>query len=662
MRVRSVLRLAVVRVLVLSMIATLGGRLWYVQVVGAAGTRAAADDRIRSVVSPTVRGEILDAAGRPLVANRTVALVTVDRAVLSRQPDAGDAVLRRLARLLAQPVATLRARITPCGAAVPRPCWNGSPLQPVPVVRDATEPVILGIAEHAEDFRGVAVSFAADRAYPGHTLAAQVLGYLAPISPAQLALPRYAGYPDDALVGAAGLEAEYDTALRGTDGVRRVTVDHSGQVATTLSQTAPVAGGDLVTNLDAPLQALAEKSLADGLATARKGHDSYGRRYRATSGTVVVLDPQTGAVLALASNPTYDPGIWTGGMSAGDYARLNARSAGGPLVSRATQGEFAPGSTFKLVSASAAVRAGYPLGSSYPCPASFAVGSARFANYGGFAYAPMDLRRALIKSCDTVFYRLGYQMWRSDGGLRPAPGQARELLTRTAQAYGFGAPTGIDLPAESAGAVPDRAGKAAAWQRRRADYCAGAANPHFDAVHRRADAEFCADGYLYRAGDAVSAAIGQGDVLVTPLQLATAYAALANGGTVYRPEIGKQLVAPSGQVTWRAKPDALRRLPIDQATIAGLTSALRGVTRAGGTAYSAFAGWPQDEIPIAGKTGTAEVGLTKDGPQDTSWFAGFTPAIGGRQYVVVAMMEQVGTGAANAAKVARRVLDGIYHR
>lgn len=656
---RSALRLVVIRVLVVSLLATLGGRLWYVQVSDAGGYAHTSADRSRTIVTPAVRGEILDAAGRPLVANRTEAVVTVDRAAVSGQRDGGQAVLSRLSQLLVVPATDLRRRITPCGAGVPRPCWNGSPLQPVPVRSAASPSVMLRIAEHAEDYPGVAVTFGAARDYPGQALAAHLLGYLAPISPAQLDQPRYAGYRDSDVVGAAGLEEQYDSALRGADGVRRVLVDHSGAVTATVSQTAPVPGGDLVTNIDARLQALAEKSLADGLVAARKGHDQFGRPYRATSGAVVVLNAGTGAVLAMASNPTYDPNVWTGGISAGDYARLSAPAAGGPLVSRATQGTYAPGSTFKVVSTSAAARAGYRLDGSYPCPGSFAVGTARFANYDGIAYGPMDLRKALIKSCDTVFYGLGYHLWQRDGGLHPAPGQARELFARTAQAYGFGAPTGIDLPAEAAGSIPDRAAKEALWQQRRGDYCAGAKNPLFDAARRQADAEFCADGALYRAGDAINFAIGQGDVTVTPLQLATAYAALANGGTVYRPQVAKEVIGPSGAVTWRAKPASVRRLPLDAATMAYIRSALAGVTRPGGTAYPAFTGWPQGRIRVAGKTGTAEVGLTKTGRQDTSWFAAFAPA-DHPKYVVVSMLEQVGTGAANAAHVVRRVLDGMY--
>ncbi len=657
---RSTLRLLVVRVLVLSLLATLGGRLWYLQVLAAGDfSTAAADNRIREVITPAPRGSILDAAGRPMVRNRTALVVSVDSQALTRQPDAGIAVLHRLALVIRVPVRDLQRMIRPCAKGVPRPCWNGSPLQPVPVLADAPPQVALRIAEHQEDFPGVTAQFQAVRDYPRHSLAAHLLGYLAPITLDQLAASQRAGHRDTDLVGAAGLEKQYDSRLRGVDGVRQVTVDHAGLVTGTVSQTAPVQGGDLVTNLDARLQALAEKSLVEGLTTARKGHDKYGRPYRGTSGAVVVLGARTGAVLAMASYPSYDPTVWTGGISAQDYAQLTSAAAGVPLISRATQGEFAPGSTFKLASASAAVRGGYSLNSTYQCPGFYDVGNARFHNFEGIAEGSMNLRKALIKSCDTVFYRFGYEMWLRDGGVRPAKGQARELFARTAQAYGFGAATGLDLPAEAGGRIPDRAFKQAFWKLRRADYCAGARNPKFDALRRRLDQEFCTDGYRYRAGDAVNFAIGQGDVLVTPLQLAVAYAAMAGGGTVYRPQVAKAVLGPTGEVTWRAQPRAVRRLPIDKTTMDYIRSAMAGVTRPGGTAYGAFTDWPQDRIPIGGKTGTAEVGLTKASRQDTSWFVAFAPATD-PQFVVVNMLEQVGTGGAYAAKVVRRVLDGMY--
>ncbi|MGB9376511.1 MAG: penicillin-binding protein 2 [Mycobacteriales bacterium] len=656
----SALRLVVVKVLVLSLLLTLGGRLWYLQVLsGGDYAQAAADNRIRELSTPAPRGSILDSSGHPLVRNRTALVVSVSSQTLAGQADRGAAVLQRLAPVIGISLTELRQRITPCAAGVARSCWNGSPLTPVAVVQDAPPKVALRIAEHQEDFAGVSTQFQAVREYPDGSLAAHALGYLAPIGPDALGQSAYAGYRPTDLIGVSGLEKQYEAKLRGTDGTQRLSVDHAGRVTGTVSVTDPVAGGDLVTNLDARLQALAEKALADGLATARKGHDAYGRPYRGTSGAVVVLNARTGAVLAMASAPTYDPTVWTGGISAAEYSRLTSPAAGTPLLSRAVQGEFSPGSTFKIVSAAAAVRGGYPINGTYQCPSSYAVGTARFRNFEGISYGPMDLRKALVKSCDTVFYRFGHEMWVSDGGLSPSPGRAKELFAKTAQGYGFGRPTGVDLPAEAAGRIPDRASKKAFWEARRADYCAGAKNPRFDVARRKADQEFCTDGFNYRAGDAVNFAIGQGDVVVTPLQLATAYAALANGGSVYRPQIGKAVVGEDGRPTWQASPDMVGRLPIDKATLDYIRTALGGVTRPGGTAAAAFAGWPQDRVPVGGKTGTAEVGLTKNGRQDTSWFAAFAPA-DNPQFVVVNMLEQVGTGGAYSARVGRRILAGIY--
>jgi penicillin-binding protein 2 len=284
------------------------------------------------------------------------------------------------------------------------------------------------------------------------------------------------------------------------------------------------------------------------------------------------------------------------------------------------------------------------------------IGNRLFHNFEGIAYGPMSLREALIKSCDTVFYPLAVKDWQRDGGLRPAPGRPKEIFAKTARAYGFGTPTGVDLPTEAAGRIPDRQWKKDFWQERKADYCAGARNAKFDALHRRADAEFCHYGYLYQPGDAANFAIGQGDVLVTPLQLAAAYGALATG-TLHRPQVGAAVVSPDGTVTWRNSPRVMRRLPVAPATLRYIRSALRGVPEPGGTAYSAFAGWPQDRIPVAAKTGTAEVGLSKTGRQDTSWFASFAPA-GHPRFVVVTMLEEV--GGHYTAQIARNIYAGIF--
>lgn len=656
---RSSRRLLILGVLVVSLLLTLVGRLWYLQIiVGHTFASAAANNNVRVVVTPAPRGLILDSAGRPLAANRTEMVVTVDGSALSRQPDRGAAVLHRLAAVVGQPYAELAARITPCGKGIPKPCWNGSPVQPVPVVEDAPPAMALRIAEHQEEFAGVAADFQAVRYYPHHDLAAQLLGYLTPISPGQLKQPAFAGYSDTDLVGAAGLEKEYEARLRGTDGTRTLSVDRAGRVNGVVAEKAPQRGDSLVTSLSLPLQQLAEQSLVQGIAKARTGVDQYGRPNRVTSGAVVVLDPTNGNVLAMASAPTYDPNIWTGGISRADYARLIAAQANDPLISRATDGQFSPGSTFKVVSATAAVDSGFDINGTYDCPSAITVGNRQFHNYESLSYGPISLHKALVKSCDTVFYPFAVADWQRDGGSTPPAGTTpKEIFAKTARGFGLGRPTGIDLPTEAAGRIPDRAWRKAFWEKRKADYCKGAKNPAFDALHRQADAEFCADGYLFQAGDAANFAIGQGDVLVTPLQLAKAYAGLADNGVLHEPQIGRAQVAADGHVVWHSTPKVDGHTPGSAATRAYIVGALHDVTRPGGTAYSSFADWPQSRVPMAAKTGTAEVGLAKTGKQDTSWVATFAP-VDHPKYVVVTMLEQ--TGGHYTSDIARAIFNGIY--
>lgn len=653
------MRLKVLQVLVLSLLVTLLARLWYLQVLAGNEFASAANaNRVREIVTPAARGLILDDTGQPLALNRTAMVVSVNRTELAKQKDKGAATLAKLGTLLNVAPKDLADKIRPCGKGVKQPCWNGSPLQPVPVLEDAPPQVALRIAEHSEQYPGVTADFEPVRDYPGRTLAAQALGYLGPITSDDVKKPQYKGYTQRDLIGKGGLEAEYEKYLRGKDGVKRLAVDRMGHVIGTASETQPQSGGTLVTNIDAKVQQLAEQTLATQMADARTAPDKYGKPYKADTGAVVVLDATNGAVVALASNPSYDANVWTGGITQAEYQQLVSKANNVPLLSRATQGEFAPGSTFKMISSSAMARSGDNFKGSYDCPNAYQFGTQTFHNFESEALGTLSLREALIKSCDTVFYKVGYDMWVRDGGLHPK-GTPNEYISDTAHQYGLGAKTGIDLPEESAGRIPDRAEKKANWVARKDDYCAGAKNPAFDDGRRRLDAEFCTDGYTLRAGDAVNEAIGQGDVLLTPLQLAAAYAAMANGGTYYEPQIGKAVIGPDGKVLWHNQPKAVRKVQVPASGLNYIRSALGGVTQGGGTAYAGFLDWPQDKYPVGGKTGTAEVGLTKTSRQDTSWFVGFAP-VDHPKYVVAAMLEEVGQGRAWAAKTVRGVMNGLF--
>ncbi|MCW2776926.1 MAG: penicillin-binding protein 2 [Frankiales bacterium] len=653
---RPRLRLLVLQVLVVSILATLLGRLWFLQVYdGRAYAAAASQNRVREVVTTAPRGQVYDVTGKALVRNRTALVVSVDRARLLKEPADGEAVLRRLAPVVGKSAALLRQEITPCGGTVRPPCWRGSPYQPVPVQEFAPDDAaglrrVLRVEERKEDFPAVVTRFAAVREYPAGTTAAHVLGYLGPISPQETRLPQYADVQESALVGRSGVEATYDTALRGRDGVQTLLVDHVGTVTGTQSETAPQAGDSLVLSIDAGVQAAAEQALAHAVAKARTLPDRGGDgTYKADSGSVVVMEAKTGRVVAMASYPSYDPSVFVGGASDEEYASLVDEARGAPLVFRAIQGAYAPASTFKAVSTAAVLEDGYPRDGTYQCPGAYApLGGKR--NFEGESFGPVTLRTAIVRSCDTIFYDFAYKEWLRDGGNTPVA-HPKDPMVRMAQRFGLGTRTGVDLPSERSGTIADRAFLQQRWERLKANFCKGAVNPARSPERRRADKEFCDDGNRFRGGDAANFAIGQGDTLVTPLQLATVYGAIANGGKLLVPHVGRALLSADGTTVHEVRPVLRGRVPVSPVDLAFLRDALHGVTTEG-TARGSFAGFP---VAVAGKTGTGEVA----GKQDTAWFASFAP-VEDPELVVVGMVSQGGTGATTAAPMVREVYDAIY--
>ncbi len=573
---RSRLRLIVLQVLVLSLLATLFGRLWYMQVVtGDEYAAQAADNRIREVVTPAVRGAILDDQGRPLVQNRTTLVVSVDRTVILDEPNDGVAVVRRLARLLDEPYRAIDRQLTLCGtegAPEPPVCWNGSPYQPIPVAEDANPEVALQIIERSEDFPGVTAELQAIRDYPKpfDVNAAHLLGYLGPVTAEELEAAQSKVGRNGVtltrtdLVGRAGLEQEYDKYLRGRPGIKQLSVDHAGTVVGTLADDPPVAGDYLVTSIDAQVQKVVEEQLQAAISRAHTQVDPDGFPYRASTGAAVVMEVDTGRVVAMASYPDYDPKVWVGGISNQQYKRLASEKADYPLINRAIQGQFAPASTFKVVTTAAAAAAGYSLNGTYPCPSYLTVAGRDFSNYESSSYGDISLQRAIEVSCDTVFYKIAYEMWLREGGYDAEP-EATQYQSETAKAFGFGSPTGVDLPGEASGRVADRAWRKEYYLANKDYYCnfdkRAPADDRDSAYLQQFAKEFCADGDEYRAGDAVLSAIGQGDMLTTPLQIAQAYAAIANGGTIYRPQIGKAVMTPGGELVKEFQPKVSGKLP-----------------------------------------------------------------------------------------------------
>jgi penicillin-binding protein 2 len=650
-------RMRVLGLVALALMGLLVGRLGQVQVAEHADHQRAAETvNTRTLVTPALRGRILDRHGVPLADNSTQTVVSVERRVLTDAPDGGRALVARVAAALHQPVGRLWERTRLCGSAgaAPAPaCWAGSPQAPVPLVTGVDPAVALTLVERPDDFPGVTVAAAPVRDHPhaDEARAAHVLGYLGRTTAEDVAA---AGgrLGEDELVGRSGLEQQYDAQLRGTPGRTVVSVDPRGVVTGTVSVTPPVPGRDLVTTLDLRVQTAAEESLRAAVQRARA------KGLPADSGAAVVLDTTSGAVLAAASHPDYDPGIWTGGVTAAEYADLTDPAAGSPLVSRIAGATFPPASTFKVVSLPAAVAAGNRLDGTYDCSSGYTIGNRRFANFESRAYGPIGLRRAIEVSCDTVFYDFAYRSWLAQGGLATRS-DAHDPFVTTARSFGLGTPTGVDLPGERAGVVPGRAWKQSTWQATRADTCARArtgypelarTEPGRAAYLRDLAREGCASGHQFRAGDAANFSIGQGDLAVTPLQMARLYAAVGNGGTLWRPQLARALVTPAG-ARQELAPERAGTVTIPAATTRLLQGALRGVVDRG-SAYAAFRGFPLDTWPVAGKTGTAEV----FGARDTAWFVSYAPADRPR-YAVAVVVSQGGLGGSTAAPAARRIHD-----
>jgi penicillin-binding protein 2 len=644
--------LIVLEVLLLSLVVTLLGRLAYLQAAG--GSRGAALVGQGSQIVSAPRGVILDQTGQPLAANRTAVDVVVDRAALKRQPDAGAASLAKVAAAIGDDEAVLRVRMIPCGQPGAAPgCFTGAATEPLPVAKDVPVGDVLDLIENPGRYPGVSVVSRSVRTLPAvdGAKASHLLGYLG--SPNQQELDEDPSLAPRSQVGRTGLEAQYESELRGRDGSRTVVTAADG-TPTVVSERPAQPGNYVVTSIDVRLQAVVERELAAALQRAQASG------LRGDSGAAVVLDVTNGQVLALASAPDYDPGMLTKGVDQATYDQLSSDAGGRPLLNRVTQGDLAPASTFKVISTAAAVAAGYDLDGSYPCPSSYEIAGQVFRNYESESYGDISFARALEVSCDTVFYRIAHNLWQTDGGSSPQA-VPKDQLIATARGFGLGTATGIDLPGESTGRIVDRQRKQSDYAELGPAYCRRAqtgypeeADPAQADLFKKYAAEYCADGDKYRAGDAVNFAIGQGDSLATPLQIATMYAAIANGGTLFEPHLAKAILAPDGTPVRTIEPKRNGRLPASAETLDYIQEALVGVPR-DGTAKIAFSGFPLGQIPIAAKTGTAEV----DGRQTTSWFASYAPADKPR-YAVVFMVTQGGTGAGTSGPSVRGVYEALF--
>ena len=659
MSLRSRINLIVFQTLVFSLMFALFGRLFYLQILESDKYQdAAISIQSRDVVTPAVRGAITDINGVPMVVDLPGLVVSINRIELDKQQDKGVSVLSKVANLFGLEYSDIYQRTRLCGE-LPRDnragCWNGTRYQPIPLIGNASQDLALRIMENADLYPGVEVQSVPIRSYPSleNENVAHVLGYVGAVTDEDLKNPEVNYYRNE-VVGKSGLEVQYNQYLRGTPGVRTFLVNRKEVVTKQDKNIQAIAGNNLITNIDAKLQAGVEKSLAAAVQRARASG------FRGDSGAAIVLEIKTGRVLAMASYPTYDPTIWQKGLTVKQAQDLFSEAKGVPALSRPLQGLFAPASTFKAISVVAAADAGYSLNTSYNCPASVEIGTRTFKNFGsvGVGRIPLDLGLAI--SCDSLWYQMAYDEWVRDGGLKPKSSPS-DYFFKAAKAFSIGILTGIDLPSELKGRLPDRQWKQNWYEQNKDFYCnykdrakKADLTPYLIEIAR----ENCLDGNKIRAGDAVNFSIGQGDTLVTPLRLAQIYAAIANDGVYYKPQVARAIVDVDGKIVKEFKPEIADTIKIEQSTWDFLHRGLRMVVTKG-TAAGVFAGFP---VEVSGKTGTAQVfgrnpnGSPKD---DTSWFAAYGPTAD-PQYAVVMMVSQGGFGASTSGLGVRNIFETLF--
>ena len=637
------LRLGILGAVALVVFGILFFRLWALQVLsGPQYLQAALDNQLRSVRLEAQRGEILDRNGNPLVATVPGTAVQLWPADLPKTWEAERAELRQLSQVLHVPVKQILAEMKK---------RVGDPVTPV-VVRESVmrDAPINYLYEHAEDFPGVHVVPTYLRSYPQGTLAAQLLGYVSEISPAQLNQLRGRGYEPGDKIGQAGLESTYDSYLRGRSGLAQLRVDSFGRPQSQLvTKRPPGAGESIRLTLDVNLQRAANQAIQYGIQLARNNN-----HWAAGAGAIVALNPNDGSILAMASYPSYNPAVYTGRvtnkrLAANGLTPSTAEEHNYPSLDRAISGLYPAGSTFKPVTALAGLETHtISPSTTLDCTGSFTVfksdGSVAqvFHNVDPFISESMTLPTALEASCDTWFYRLGYAFY----NLPPSAGHP---LQAWAARFGFGRRTGVDVGPESAGLLPTPE-----WRHQ--------------AFTAKTDPSNWQIDRLWKPGDSIQLAIGQKDLLVTPLQMARFYALLANGGKLVKPHLVQDVQEGGGG---KSPPRVVHRFTAPAPISVGLDPSYLAVVQDGlyqathgqdGTSQRVFGNYP---VPIAGKTGTAQKIISMPGytgEQDQSWWCGYGPVNTPEppQIAVCALIENGGFGAEAAAPAALKVFQQFF--
>ena len=633
-------RMAFLGIVIVGLFGALFTRLWYLQVLETEQFSVAAEtNQVRIIITPPTRGRILDRHGVVLADNVRTGVVTIDQS--SYTEDQFVSVFAQLSDLLDVPVSQLLA-----GLADQRT----HPLAPKVVATGLDEDGLLRVAERS--IPGVEAKWDWVRTYPQHEVAAHIVGYVGAMSERQHRELIDDGYLPYERVGRAGIEGLFESELHGEPGRTKLEVDRLDRVQRILADLPPQPGHDVVLSIDVELQAAAESYLRQGLIAARKNvSEDSGFFYPALTGAAVVVDARNGDVLAMASHPTYDPNWMVEGLSLAEYRSVFENPyAPGALNNLAVQGLYSPGSVFKPVTALAGLEAGlispraafYDVGY-YSIPeARGCTGRCTFFNADRAALGTLDLSGALTRSSDAYFYKVADDLYWIDG---PEQWAIQDM----ARSLGFGSPTGVQLPFEKSGRIPDGEVKKTLFEISPEAY-----NPYNEPPR-------------WFPGDNINTGIGQGLVAVTPVQLANAYATIANGGTLFSPNIVEAVVSREaetfGEAVLEFEPRVLDVVEFPKGS-AVVREGLSNVTnsRLRGTAAKAFEGYDHEGYRVSGKTGTAQAqglnAVLRRKKEDTAVFVAWAPTHDPR-YVVAVVMEEAGYGGEAAAPVARRIMEAV---
>jgi penicillin-binding protein 2 len=594
-------------------------RLWALQVIsGDKYLDEARNNQVRTFRAPAQRGSILDRDGDVLVSNVPSTVAQLWPAALNElTPERRVETLKRVARLVEVPYRRIERDLA---------ARKDDLLTPITIKTSVPDAKVNYLLEHQNDFPGVQISQVSLRRYDQGTIAAQILGYVGEISKRQLEDRAKNGYAVGDRIGQAGVEATYDTYLRGQPGIGRVYVDALGRVKSAREyQQLPEAGDNVRLTIDADLQRTAEEAIDYGIRIAHEDG-----RWAADGGALVAMDPNTGEILALASNPTFDPRIYTGRVQQRDLNQLRDPSENHPTLNRAVAGLYPPGSTFKPVTALAALQEGMVAPDELiQCTGKEVVDGQTFVNWDPLANEPMQMTTALAASCDTYFYQVGLRFYE-----RPD-----SPLQKWARKLGFGSPTGVDIGPEESGLMPTPE-----WRRR-----------YFKTEIDK----------IWTSGDSVQLAIGQGDVLATPLQMTRFYAMIANGGKLVEPHVVKSVEEPSNEgqppvVLRPYAPKPPKDVDVDPGALRVVQEGLYAATHENyGTSSGVFGAFP---VEIVGKTGTAEKFVRLpgyQGLQDQAWWCGYGP-YAKPKLVVCALIENGGHGGTAAAPAALQVFERFF--